>query len=117
MISPDSLIAVYIMASGHNGTLYAGVTSDLLHRVLQHKTKHFAGFSARYGCSGLVWFEPHATMAGAIKKEKWIKHLPRARKMQMIQRDNPTWRDLSDGWFSETTWDFDGAYEASLQAR
>ncbi|MBS0295774.1 MAG: GIY-YIG nuclease family protein [Proteobacteria bacterium] len=117
MISPDSLIAVYLMASGYNGTLYAGVTSDLFNRVLQHKTKHFAGFSARYGCSGLVWFEPHASIVQAIAREKWIKHLPRAQKIRLIERDNSNWRDLSDGWFDETTWDFDGRYEQSLGAR
>jgi len=117
MISPDNLIAVYLIASGYNGTLYAGVTSDLATRVWQHKTKQFEGFSAQYGCSGLVWYEPRASMIEAIKKEKWVKHLRRSHKIAMIQRDNPSWRDLSEGWFDETTWDFDGSYEAGLNAR
>jgi putative endonuclease len=117
MISADNLIAVYIMASRRNGTLYTGVTSELVNRVWQHKTKCFPGFSARYGCSGLVWFEPHASMITAIGKEKWLKHLPRAEKIRMIERDNPDWCDLADGWFDETTWDFTGAYEAGLNAR
>ena len=56
-------------------------------------------------------------MVVAIAKEKWLKHQLRAAKLQMIERDNPEWRDLSDGWFEETTWDFDGAYEARLNAR
>ena len=116
MITADSFIAVYIMASGRNGTLYAGVTSALPIRVWQHKSKQFRGFTARYGCARLVWFEPHASIIDAIAKEKWVKHLPRAAKLRMIERDNPEWRDLSDGWFEETTWDFDGTYEAGLNA-
>jgi putative endonuclease len=117
VVASDSLIAVYIVASGRNGTLYAGVTSALIGRVRQHKTKAFPGFSARYGCTRLVWFERHAVMASAIAKEKWLKHQPRAQKLRLIEQVNPEWRDLSDGWFEETTWDFDGSYEAGLAGR
>ena len=116
MITAESLIAVYIVASGRNGTLYVGVTSELVNRVQQHKSGRLAGFSRRYGCKRLVWFESHTSMIEAIRREKWLKHLPRAAKLKMIERQNPEWRDLSDGWFNETTWDFDGAYEANLRA-
>jgi putative endonuclease len=117
MIATDNQIAVYIMASRRNGTLYTGVTSDLATRVWQHKSKRLGGFTARYGCTQLVWFEPNFSMIDAIAKEKWVKHLPRAEKLRMIEHDNPEWRDLSDGWFEETTWDFAGGYEARLQLR
>ena len=115
MITADSLIAVYIMASGRNGTLYVGVTSALMTRVWQHKTKLFTGFSAKYGCTRLVWVQLHPSMASAIRSEKRVKHLPRAQKLRLIERDNPEWRDLSDGWYEETTWDFTGEHEAGLR--
>jgi putative endonuclease len=117
MITAESFIAVYIMASRRNGTLYTGVTSHLSGRVWQHKSKRFSGFTSRYGCTRLVWFEPHETIIDAIRREKWVKHLSRAAKLRLIEGDNPEWRDLSDGWFEETVWDFDGAFEASLNAR
>ncbi|MBC6983801.1 GIY-YIG nuclease family protein [Caulobacter sp. 17J80-11] len=97
------LIAVYIVASARNGTLYTGVTSDLGRRVLQHKHGAFEGFSKRHGCTRLVWFDPHEVMVAAIAREKQVKRWPRKWKLDLIEAENPDWRDLSDGWFEETT--------------
>ncbi len=88
--------AVYIMASGRNGTLYTGVTSDLGQRVWQHRTGSVPGFTARYGCKTLVWYELHADMVNAIAREKQIKAGPRAAKLRLIESANPSWRDLYD---------------------
>lgn len=92
-------IAVYIMASGRNGTLYIGVTSDIFQRVIDHKTGRYGGFTSRYGCRTLVWFERHADMPSAIYREKRLKHWKRAWKLGLIEEANPMWRDLSDEWF------------------
>jgi putative endonuclease len=99
MVGPYSLIAVYIMASARNGTLYTGVTSVLWTRVQQHKLGTFEGFSKEYGCKTLVWFETHSTMLEAIQREKRIKRWRRDWKLALIEAENPEWRDLSDGWF------------------
>jgi len=99
MVGQDAQIAVYIMASGRNGTLYTGVTSALYSRVQQHKLGLFEGFSKEHGCKSLVWFEDHASMMDAIEREKRIKRWRRDWKLALIEADNPHWRDLSDGWF------------------
>jgi putative endonuclease len=99
MVGPHPEIAFYIMASGRNGTLYVGVTSKLTTRVWQHKLGTFEGFSKRYGCTTLVWFEGYATMLGAIEREKVVKRWRRAWKLALIEAVNPDWRDLSEGWF------------------
>ena len=99
MVAQDSLIAVYIMASERNGTLYTGVTSALVSRAQQHKLGVFEGFSKAYGCKRLVWYETHATMLAAIAREKRIKRWRRAWKLALIEAQNPEWRDLSDEWF------------------
>ena len=85
--------AVYIMASARNGTLYTGVTSDLVARVWQHKAGK-VGFTSRYGCKLLVWFELRAEMLDAIAREKQIKAGPRRKKLALIEALNPEWRDL-----------------------
>ena len=94
--------AVYIMASRPNGTLYAGVTSNLPQRAYQHRTGTVPGFTARYYCKLLVWFEAHETMDAAIAREKQIKGGSRAKKLALIEAGNPTWRDLfgevAHGW-------------------
>jgi putative endonuclease len=82
---------VYIMASARNGTLYVGVTSNLL----QHREGTFGGFSAKYATRVLVWFEPHATMEHAIVREKRIKKWNRSWKLRLIEDHNPGWRDLA----------------------
>ncbi len=82
------------MTSQRNGTLYVGVTSNLPQRVWQHREGTFEGFTARYGCKLLVWFELHATMEYAIAREKQIKGGSRKRKLALIEADNPLWRDM-----------------------
>jgi predicted GIY-YIG superfamily endonuclease len=85
--------AVYIMASQRNGTLYTGVTSSLVHRAWQHREGLTGGFTRRYGCKLLVWFELHATMPDAIAREKQIKGGSRKSKLALIEAMNPTWED------------------------
>ncbi|HOG09938.1 MAG TPA: GIY-YIG nuclease family protein [Smithella sp.] len=86
--------AVYILASAKNGTLYTGVTSDLVKRIWEHKNNLVDGFTKRYSVHDLVWFELHDTMDSAINREKNIKEWKRAWKLKMIEKDNPAWRDL-----------------------
>ena len=86
--------AVYIMASQRNGTLYTGVTSNLVQRAYQHREGSIPGFTARYGCKLLVWYEPHETTESAILREKQIKGGSRTTKLALIERLNPNWRDL-----------------------
>jgi putative endonuclease len=87
---------VYILVSKPRGTLYVGVTSDLGRRIFEHKTGVVGGFTARYGVHRLVYAESHASMEDAILREKQIKKWRRAWKIEMIERANPTWRDLYD---------------------
>jgi putative endonuclease len=87
---------VYILASDRNGTLYTGVTSDILRRVYQHKEGAAESFSKRYSVKNLVWYEPHEDIRVAIQREKNIKHWSRAWKLALIEKENPTWRDLYD---------------------
>ena len=86
--------AVYIMASRRNGTLYTGVTSNLPQRAWQHRTNVVGGFTKRYGCKMLVWYELHSTMRDAIVREKQIKAGSRKKKLALIEATNPAWRDL-----------------------
>ena len=85
---------VYILASKPNGTLYIGVTSNLVQRVWQHKDNLVEGFTKRYGVHQLVWYEFHETMESAISKEKSLKKWNRAWKIELIESSNPTWSDL-----------------------
>jgi putative endonuclease len=85
---------VYILASGPKGTLYVGVTSDLVKRVWQHREGVVKGFSMGYGVHRLVWYEQHATMASAITREKAIKAWRRVWKIKLIESVNPNWEDL-----------------------
>ena len=88
--------AVYMMASARNGTIYVGVTSNLIQRGWQHREGIGDGFTNRYGCKLLVWFELHATMEYAIAREKQLKGGSRKRKLALIEAENPRWRDLFD---------------------
>jgi putative endonuclease len=81
------------MASGRNGTIYTGVTSDLVKRVWRHR-QGLAGFTQRYGCKMLVWYELHGEMLSAIAREKQIKAGSRKKKLALIEALNPQWRDL-----------------------
>jgi putative endonuclease len=91
---------VYILASGRNGTLYVGVTSDLPKRIGQHKSGDIPGFTARYDVKSLVWFEPHGSAESAITREKQIKRWRRVWKLELVEKGNPTWRDLHDDLFA-----------------
>tara|TARA_R110000824_G_scaffold155226_6_gene327790 strand:+ start:83956 stop:84243 length:288 start_codon:yes stop_codon:yes gene_type:complete len=86
--------AVYIVASKRNGTLYTGVTSNLVQRVYQHREGVADGFSKKYGCKILVWYEAHEEMIEAIGREKQIKAGSRATKLALIEKMNPAWWDL-----------------------
>jgi putative endonuclease len=88
---------VYLLASRRNGTLYVGVTSNLLARIHQHRIGAVRGFTHKYGVKLLVWFEQHATMESAITREKRIKKWNRAWKLELIEAANPEWRDLAEG--------------------
>ena len=92
-----SMFYVYLLASKPYGTLYVGVTSDLVARMWQHKTKAFGGFTARYGVDRLVWFEAHQSAEMAIRREKQIKQRKRDWKINLIERDNRYWADLHAG--------------------
>jgi putative endonuclease len=85
---------MYILASGLNGTLYIGVTSDLIKRVWQHREGLAEGFTKRYGIKNLVWYEVLSEIPEAIRREKQIKKWDRAWKIELIQAFNPSWRDL-----------------------
>lgn len=85
---------VYILASARNGTLYIGVTSDLVKRVWQHKNDFVEGFTKQYGVHTLVWYEVHETMESAIAREKALKNWHRAWKIRLIEESNPAWLDL-----------------------
>jgi predicted GIY-YIG superfamily endonuclease len=83
-----------MMANRRNGTLYVGVTSNLPQRAWLHRTGAAAGFTKRYGCKMLVWYEMQSTMLDAIAREKQIKGGSRKKKLDLIEAMNPTWRDL-----------------------
>ena len=87
---------VYIMASGRNGTIYIGVTSNLLQRVVQHRTGAIDGFTKDYGCHTLVWYEAHDSIEAARQRELRMKEWKRDWKLREIEGFNPDWDDLYD---------------------
>lgn len=87
---------VYILASRRHGTIYIGVTNDLVRRVYQHKNKLTKGFTSQYGVARLVWFEAYDDITAAIEREKELKKWRREWKINLIERDNPDWNDLYD---------------------
>jgi putative endonuclease len=89
-------VYVYLLASAKHGTLYVGVTNDLVRRVYQHKTGVFRGFTSRYHVHRLVWFEEHDDPINAIAREKEIKKWRREWKVNLIEQSNPEWVDLYD---------------------
>jgi len=90
----DKQPAVYILASKKNGTLYVGVTSNLVKRIWEHKNNLTEGFTKRYEVHYLVWYEMHECMESAIQREKRVKGWKRAWKMELIENNNPNWQDL-----------------------
>src|SRR5262245_60067704 len=89
-------IAVYIMTDSRYGTLYLGVTSDLVHRISQHRCGEGSDFTRKYNCTKLVWYEVHANMASAIQRETSLKRYSRQWKIDLIEKTNPGWNDLWD---------------------
>ena len=85
---------VYILASKRNGTLYTGVTSDLIQRVWQHKNNMVEGFTKKYNVKTLVYYEVHESAESALTREKRIKRWRRAWKLRLIEDNNPEWKDL-----------------------
>lgn len=92
----DHSYFVYLLASRQNGTLYCGVTNNLLRRVAEHRAGRAEGFTRRYAVTRLVWCEAHSDIAEAILREKRIKHWNRAWKIALITAENPQWCDLAD---------------------
>jgi len=91
---------VYILGS-LSGTLYIGVTSNLSFRVRQHKEHTFRGFTAKYGVDRLLYYETHGSVTKAIAREKQLKGWLREKKIALIEKSNPQWRDLSRGWYDK----------------
>lgn len=89
---------VYILASRRNGTLYVGVTGDLVRRVDEHRRGRVEGFTQEYGVHRLVYVEAHADVRDAIRREKQVKKWNRAWKLRLIEAENPAWRDLYADW-------------------
>jgi predicted GIY-YIG superfamily endonuclease len=85
---------VYIVANRRNGTLYVGVTANLAKRAFEHRESLVRGFSKKYGCKMLVWYEPYENMYDAIAREKQIKAGSRAKMLALIENLNPDWRDI-----------------------
>ena len=86
----------YLFASRRNGTLYVGVTSNLMARIYQHREGAIAGFSREHSIKCLVWFEQHSSMEQAIVREKQIKKWNRAWKLRLIEQANADWRDFAE---------------------
>jgi putative endonuclease len=92
----DKQPATYMLASRRNGTLYVGVSSDLIARAWQHREHIVKGFTSKYNVTRLVWYELHGTMEGAITREKRLKKWNRDWKIRLIEERNPYWNDLWD---------------------
>ncbi len=90
---------VYILASKKNGTLYIGVTNNLERRIIEHKTKQIKGFTANYDVNLLVYFEETNDIKAAIEREKKLKKWRRNWKIDLIEKNNADWKDLSENWF------------------
>ncbi len=95
--------AVYFMTNKNNTVLYIGVTSDLLKRVFQHKSKAYKGFTEKYNCNKLVYYEVFTDINQAIIREKQLKKGSRKRKNNLVNLKNPEWKDLSENWLFNIT--------------
>jgi len=96
---------VYILASKQNGTLYTGVTSNLVRRVLEHKSKKITGFTEKYNINQLVWYTSGSSIKAALELEKKIKNRGRQWKIALIEKTNPDWRDLSIDFIDSSSCD------------
>jgi putative endonuclease len=103
----------YIVAS-RSRTLYIGITGNLSKRVFQHKWKEHEGFTEKYNCDRLVWFEGHQDVAKAIAREKQLKAWRREKKVALIEKTNPAWADLSRDWYDLEPADFKRATDRML---
>ena len=92
---------VYIITNKAKGVLYTGVTNDLARRVFEHKKKCVPGFSSKYNLTKLAFFEETSDVQAAIAREKQIKGWLRKKKVELIESQNPAWKDLSDGWYEQ----------------
>ena len=88
---------VYLLASQKNGTLYAGVTNNLVRRIHEHRSDAVPGFTSRYAVHQLVWFESTPSVEAAIQREKQLKNWKREWKVALIEKENPGWADLFEG--------------------
>ena len=107
MVGRDAFIAAYMMASRKHGTIYVGVTSDLITRAVQHREGQLPGFTAQNGVRLLVWYEPFDLMTDAIRREKQLKKYRRDWKINLIERENRHWEDLLPGllgWRPDNPW-------------
>jgi putative endonuclease len=103
----DHSYFVYILASGRNGTLYTGVTNDLVRRISEHREGEVEGFTKKHGITKLVWYQQHQYVNDAILQEKRIKRWHRKWKLELIEKANPQWRDL----YLDLTRDWDPAID------
>ena len=94
----DRVYYVYLLASRPHGTLYCGVTNDLVRRVAEHRSGGADSFTRRYNVFRLVWYEAHSEIAEAILREKRIKRWRRAWKVELIEGENPVWKDIAGEW-------------------
>ena len=104
-INSNMVYFVYIMTNKHNTVLYVGVTNDIEARTFVHKTKLNNGFTAKYNCNKLVYFEEYQDILVAIHREKQLKKYRRAWKEDLVYQMNPDWKDLSEGWYDPREFD------------
>jgi putative endonuclease len=91
---PENIVAVYMMASRRDGTIYTGMSANLVERIRQHRDGEISGFTQTYKCQTLVWWEHHWVIVDAIRREKCLKHYVRQWKINLIEAKNPDWLDL-----------------------
>ena len=104
----ERIYFTYIVAS-RSHTLYIGITGNLRKRIFDHKWREHPGFTERYNCDRLVWFESYGEVAKAIAREKQLKGWRREKKIALIEKTNPAWIDLSKDWYDAEPADFKGA--------
>ncbi|OLY94167.1 GIY-YIG nuclease family protein [Cnuella takakiae] len=101
MLRPVEPYAVYIMGNAHGTTFYIGITGNLHQRIWQHKTGHYGGFTHKYNCHHLLYFETYTDVKQAIAREKNLKNWRRDWKINLVKQKNPELRDLAAGWYAK----------------